>query len=129
MRLRSSAPVFIVGDVDATLQWYRDVLGFEGGGFPKQPPYVFGIVWRDGVELMFQRLQGYAKPDLSPQRAGGTWDAYIRMEGVYAWWEALAGNVMVIEPIQKQPYGDTEFVIKDPNGYVLVFSELINSPA
>ncbi len=26
---------------------------------------------------------------------------------------------------RRQPYGDWEFEIKDPNGYVLVFSELI----
>ena len=28
--------------------------------------------------------------------------------------------------LRQQPYGDFEFEIKDPNGYVLVFSELID---
>ena len=27
-------------------------------------------------------------------------------------------------PLRKQPYGDWEFEVKDPNGCVLVFSEL-----
>ena len=129
MRLRTSAPVFVVDDVDATMEWYRTVLGFDGNGFPKSPPYVFGIVWRDTVEIMFQRLQGHSKPDVYAQRAGGTWDVYIRMEGVQDWWEAIRDKVTVLEPIQTQPYGDTEFVIRDPNGYVLVFSELITPPA
>jgi len=32
-------------------------------------------------------------------------------------------RVEILMPLQKQPYGDWEFEIKDPNGYVLVFSE------
>jgi len=27
-------------------------------------------------------------------------------------------------PLRRQEYGDTEFEVLDPNGYVLVFSEL-----
>lgn len=130
MKLRSSAPVFVVDNVARTMQWYRDVLGFDGGGFPKSgPPYVFGIVWRDGVEIMLQRLQGFSKADTYQQRPGGTWDVYFRVEGVAEWWEALRDKVPVVEEIATQPYGDTEFVIRDPNGYVLVFSELITTPA
>jgi len=30
-------------------------------------------------------------------------------------------------PLRKQPYGDWEFEVKDPNGYVLVFSEFIRA--
>jgi len=90
---------------------------------------VFGIVWRDHVEIMFQHLKGYVKPETYSRRAGGVWDVYVRMEGVRELWEAISGKVDVLERIQKQPYGDTEFVIRDPNGYVLVFSELISSPA
>jgi uncharacterized glyoxalase superfamily protein PhnB len=29
-------------------------------------------------------------------------------------------------PLRKQGYGDWEFEVKDPNGYILVFSELID---
>ena len=130
MKLRSSNPVFVVDNVEKTMQWYFDILGFEGGGFPKTgPPYVFGIVWRDGVEIMLQRLEGFARPDSYEQREGGTWDVYIRMDGVRELWDALRGRVTVLEEIATQPYGDTEFVIRDPNGYVLVFSELITTPA
>ena len=31
-----------------------------------------------------------------------------------------------LEPLKRQPYGDTEFVIADPEGHVLVFSELVS---
>ena len=33
---------------------------------------------------------------------------------------------LVLEPIKRQPCGDTEFVVADPDGHVLVSSELIS---
>jgi len=35
-------------------------------------------------------------------------------------------KVEILLPLRQQPYGDWEFEVKDPNGYVLVFSELID---
>jgi len=38
---------------------------------------------------------------------------------------ALRGlaDVTIIQPLHLQPYGQNEFEIRDPNGYVLVFAE------
>jgi len=119
------APTFPVADVDATIRWYETELGFTSYPFPKNPPYVFASVSRDGIEIMFQRLEGYAKPDLYHLRGGGVWDAYIRMEGVKELYAALKDRVEIKIALRQQPYGDWEFEVKDPNGYVLVFSELI----
>ena len=129
--LRSAAPAFLVDDVGETLRWYRNALGFEAFPFPKTPPHVFGILARDGVEIMLQRLEGYHKPRLYDDRDGGVWNAYIRMKGVTALYRRLRRrrDVEFLEPLCTQPYGDTEFAIADPNGYVLVFSELIKTPA
>ncbi len=53
------------------------------------------------------------------------WSAYIRTGGVAALYETLywLPNVRVIQPLCQQPYGETEFEIRDPNRYVLVFAE------
>ena len=32
-------------------------------------------------------------------------------------------DVTMVEPLSHRPYGQTEFVIRDPNGYALVFAE------
>lgn len=124
-RLTSTAPVFLVADVAATMDWYRANLGFTGGGSPEAPPHAFGILSRDGVEIMLQHLEGYAKPRLYAKRGGGVWDAYVRMDGVRALHERIVteGAVTMVEPLTRQWYGDLEFVIEDVNGYVLVFSE------
>jgi len=123
-KLNSIAATFPVSDIESTIRWYESELGFTAYPFPQTPPYVFAIVSRDTVEIMFQRVPGYQKPDLYRERAGGVWDAYIRMEGVKEFYESLKDRVEIILPLRQQPYGDWEFEVRDPNGYVLVFSEL-----
>lgn len=126
--LISTAVCFPVADVGATIGWYKSVLGFNGAGFPESEPYGFGIVWLGGVEIMFQRLDGYQKPELYPRRKGGVWDAYIRMKDVTEFFNQVKDVVEVKRGLTRQPYGQTEFEVLDPNGYVLVFSEANPSP-
>jgi len=40
-------------------------------------------------------------------------------------YERLRDRPFVHMPLLKQGYGDTEVEVRDPNGYVLVFGELI----
>jgi len=123
-KLSRAAPTFPVADVGATIRWYETKLGFTTYPFPENPPHVFASVSRDDVEIMFQRIEGYQKPGLYHLRSGGVWDAYIRMEGVKEFYEAIREKVEINMPLRKQGYGDWEFEVKDPNGYILVFSEL-----
>ncbi len=124
-KLNTAVPTFPVADVDATIRWYETNLGFTSYPFPEVPPYVFASVCRDQVEIMFQRIEGYQKPDLYHLRSAGVWDAYLRMEGVKEFFEAVKNKIEIRMPLRKQGYGDWEFEVKDPNGYILVFSELI----
>lgn len=120
---QSTAPVFAVSDIGATIRWYEEQLGFIGDPFPSTEPYVFAIVYRDNIEIMLQRIEGYTKPDLYNSRSGGVWDAYFRVEGVKDLFESVRGEATIVQPLRKQPYGNWEFEVKDPNGYILVFSE------
>lgn len=125
-KLASTAPCFAVADVGSTIRWYEQHLGFHGHRFPKDEPHAFGILVRDQIEIMLQRVDNYQKPNLYDQRGGGVWDAYIRMQGVKEFYESIREGVEILLPLAKQFYGDWEFEVKDPNGYVLVFSELID---
>ena len=124
-KLCSATPTFPVADVNATIRWYETNLGFTSYPVPENPPYVFASVSRDEVEIMFQRIDGYQKSDLYHLRSGGVWDAYIRMEGVREFYEAVKDQVEIRMPLRQQGYGDWEFEVKDPNGFILVFSEMI----
>jgi uncharacterized glyoxalase superfamily protein PhnB len=120
---QSVAACFPVADISATITWYEEQLGFIGDPFPDREPYVFAILRRDDVEIFLQRVEGYQKPDLYNQRPGGVWDAYIRVEGVRDLFESVRGEATIVTPLRRQPYGNWEFEVQDPNGYILVFSE------
>jgi len=122
VQITAAVPTFLVPDVAATARWYAAHLGFHTAGtVPKQEPYVYASVQRNGAEIMLLSLPGYEKPDLSARRPQGLWDAYIRMTGVHALYDSVRGEPFVQMPLKHQPYGDWEFEVRDPNGYVLVF--------
>ena len=127
MKIHSVNPVFAVADVGATIRWYEQELGFAGDPFPTHEPYVFGILRRDDIEIMLQYVAGYQKPDLYDLRnGGGVWDAYLRITGLHELYEQVKGRLDLKQPLRRQPYGLSEFEVKDLNGYILVFSELID---
>ncbi len=120
-RLSSAVPTFLVADVGATAEWYVREFGFRSFFVPDREPYAFASLCRDGVELMLLRLDGYQKPDLTGRRPEGLWDAYIRTEGVRELYDSVRDRPYIRMPLTQQRYGDTEFEVLDPNGYILVF--------
>jgi Glyoxalase/Bleomycin resistance protein/Dioxygenase superfamily len=125
VKLTGATPVFLVGDIASTMQWYSAALGFDAHTFPDSPPYAFCILSKDDVEIFLQQLDGYRRPDLYDRREGGVWSAYLRMRGVRELFRVLSQrrDVTILEPLCHQPHGQTEFVVRDPNGCVLVFAE------
>lgn len=122
VQILSAVPTFLAADVAATAQWYTDNLGFVlAGAVPKQPPFVYASLQRDGAEIMLLSLADYQKPDIRHLRPRGLWEAYLRMRGVHALYETVQGQPFVQMALKKQSYGDWEFEVRDPNGYVIVF--------
>lgn len=120
--IRSAVPTFLVADVGTTARWYADELGFAiGGAQPDHEPFVYASIHRGAAEIMLLSLEGYRKPDLRALRPAGLWDAYLRTHGVGALYETLRARPFIQMPLTQQPYGDWEFEVRDPNGYVLVF--------
>ena len=122
IQIKAAVPTFLAPDVASTARWYSERLGFyTAGTVPKHEPYVYASLQRDGAEIMLLSLPGYQKPDLTARRPGGLWDAYIRLQGVRNLYESVRNEDFVKMPLKLQPYGDWEFEVRDPNGYVLVF--------
>jgi uncharacterized glyoxalase superfamily protein PhnB len=118
-KFRSAVPTFLVPDVGETGRWYETNLGFTVSALPKNEPYFFASLQRQGVELMLLSMENYKKEQIS--RTGGNWDAYIRMEGVHEFYEEVRQKIPIRMELVRQPYGNWEFEVFDPNGYVLVF--------
>jgi uncharacterized glyoxalase superfamily protein PhnB len=125
MRLRVATPVFLVADIASTMRWYQNVLGFRADPFPPRAPHTFCILSKDDVDIFLQQLDGYERPDVYARRPGGVWSVYLRCDDVQGWFDRLRNHpeITIVQPLRHQPYGQSEFEIRDPNGYVLVIAQ------
>ena len=119
-RLRNSTTVFLVGNIEPTMEWYKR-LGFTSEYYPPG----FAILSRDEIEIFLQQQPGYVAPDDPGRRERHAWNVYIVTSDVKALYEeysALAG-VKISRQLCRQEYGMTEFEVMDLNGYRLVFAQ------
>ncbi len=68
---------------------------------------------------------GYEKPDLTAAPLQWSVGCVHPDAGCARLYEVVRTRTSIRSPLQKQPYGDWEFEVEDPNGYILVFSEWI----
>jgi catechol 2,3-dioxygenase-like lactoylglutathione lyase family enzyme len=126
----SIAPLFIVRDVPAALEFYRDRLGFEITFQGPEPNDVFfGIVERGGAMIMFKAVGVEPVPNYTRDIGKGIarWDAYLYVPDP----DALASefssrNVEFSEPLKDTHDGLRGFELRDADGYVLFFGRPIS---
>ncbi len=119
----SVAPYFIVDDVVATANFYRDKLGFKYERFWGEPP-CFAMVHRNGVVIMLSQLEkrGLMRPNSAVDPEGAAWDAYVWVDDADALYEEFKANeVKIAREICDKLYGCRDFDIEDCNGYRLCF--------
>jgi catechol 2,3-dioxygenase-like lactoylglutathione lyase family enzyme len=124
--LNKLTPNLIVSNVDRSLAFYRDVLGFSvETTVPDAPPYIFAIVRSGPVEIFLNAPEPAIAeyPAFKDRPIGGTLTLFIEVSGVRALHEALAARVNVVMPLEKKWYGVTEFAFADPDGYLITYAE------
>jgi predicted enzyme related to lactoylglutathione lyase len=117
------APYFLVDDVVATANYYRDTLGFRYDRFWGDPPS-FCMVKRSGIVIMLSQLgkRGLMRPNHVADPHAEAWDAYIWVEDADAlYMELKAAGARIARAICDQPYGCRDFDVEDCNGYRLCF--------
>lgn len=128
IRLKAAVPQFTVPDLVRTAEYYRDVLGFQIADYwdgektvttPTTPPF-FAVVWRDDVEIFFNRASGPVKRE----RAPGAYDVYVRVDGVDALYEEFVRRgADIIDGPGDRVYDQRELVVRDCNGLIVAFGE------
>jgi catechol 2,3-dioxygenase-like lactoylglutathione lyase family enzyme len=108
------SPMLATDDMDATLAFYQEVLGFT----PVKCSPAYSIVQRDGLTIHFQRAAG--EEVLRSMREHT--EIYIEVRGIHALWENVKTfkDRYKIRDLFERDYGMTEFHIIDPSG-VLIF--------
>jgi len=122
-------PNLVVANVERSLAFYVDTLGFERGmTVPDASPFVFASVTSGSVEVFFNDAAAAVKeyPAFDGRPIGATGTLFIEVEGVDALHDRLKSTVKIVMPIVTQFYGMREFAIADPDGYVITFAEPVS---
>ena len=120
--LESISPFFIVTDVERTIAFYRDQLGFQTRlQQPATAPF-FAILGRDAVQVFVKAETDVAPVPNASRNPSLRWDAYVYAPDP----DALAAELSIRGSVFSTPLRDTEdglrgFEICDPDGYVLFF--------
>jgi hypothetical protein len=122
-KLRNSNTVFLVGNIEPTMEWYER-LGFGSKYYPPG----FAILRRDAVEIFVQQQAGYVAPDDPGRRERDAWNVYIVTDDVKKLYKEYSGlpGVEISRDLCPQDYGMLEFDVMDLNGHRLVFAQPIS---
>lgn len=125
------SPQWIVSDLERSLDFYHGTLGFE----IEWQGSLFAIIKHQEVALMLRQLkkEGLARPNRLPfvlagWHTGGAqaWDAYIWVNEVKMLYDQFsAEGVTVLRGLEQADYGNLEFEIEDPDGYILCFGQAL----
>jgi uncharacterized glyoxalase superfamily protein PhnB len=118
------APYFIVPDVVAAAEFYRDKLGFHFDRYWGEPPG-FVMMKCDGIVVMLKKVEGVDQS--FPNHAvhpNACWDAYVWVPDAQKLYEEFKSNgVTIAREIEETEYGCRDFDVRDLNGYVLCFGQ------
>jgi lactoylglutathione lyase len=121
-------PNLIVSNVDASLRFYEDVLGFDRSmAFPEQSPFLFASVTSGPVKIFFSDRTTVINesPQMTDVAFGGGNIMFIEVEAVDDVHARIAPLVKVVMSLRTQWFGIREFAIQDPDGYGITFAERV----
>jgi catechol 2,3-dioxygenase-like lactoylglutathione lyase family enzyme len=116
------SPFFIVSNVDQTIAFYRDKLGFETRfQQPGRNPF-FAIIGRGGTQLFVKSNEGTPPLPNSKRHPFMRWDAFVFAPDPDALAAEFAGSGAPFSvPLMDTHDGLRGFEICDPDGYVIFF--------
>jgi catechol 2,3-dioxygenase-like lactoylglutathione lyase family enzyme len=117
-RITSLAPQFLVDDLERSIAYYRDALGFTfdepWGGF-----YAIGRI--DGLELHLKEAPKNLT-ERQHRRENEHLDASAGVLGIEALYgQYVASGAKILKPIAATSWGTKDFYVEDPDGYIISF--------
>lgn len=115
----------MVHDVNQSVDYYRDLLGFElVASVPDSGIFDWAMMKHGPVEIMFQSGPSLAKdlPVFAGQQPGGAFTLFIKVGDVTALYHSVKSRATIVDELHKTFYGMDEFTMKDLNGYYLTFA-------
>ena len=126
MQITKLTPELMVDDMQKTLKFYKELLGFNVTvSVPDEDPF-FVILANGDVNIMLYKREQFAEeiPAFKTQSMGGSVALYIGIDNIEEVYKNLSDKVDVIQPLHKTNYGTTEFSFEDCNGYILMLTSV-----
>lgn len=121
--LEGVVPILSVRNLQAAIEYYTAVLGFDLAWEWGDPPYL-ASVFRDHVELNLSQID--VESAVAPSRV------YVQVADVDAYYlQVTAAGAAVDVALAERPYGMKDFRLLDPSGNELSFGEAtdVGAPA
>jgi len=126
MQIKKLTPNLIVRDVEASLKFYREVLGLETAmTVPEQAPYVFAGVSNGAIEIFFndQKVVAAEYPKLAAT-VGASLTLYMEVDSLQVVLDRVQkAGAKISMPVTEQFYGMKEFAFEDQDGYTITIAE------
>ncbi|HTE44062.1 MAG TPA: VOC family protein [Gemmatimonadaceae bacterium] len=119
--LIAAEPQLYVRDIVASSDFYSRTLGFAVAFTYGEPPF-YGQIFRDGARLNLRQVDD---PVVDPARRAseGLLSASITLEDAKPLFvEYQNAGVDFAQPLQTEPWGAQTFIVRDPDGNLLLFA-------
>jgi catechol 2,3-dioxygenase-like lactoylglutathione lyase family enzyme len=120
--LTGISPVLLIADVQRSLEYYRDRLGFECEVYGDPPDFM--AARRDEATLLFALCPEPDRIVPNWKIVHNIWNAYIRVDdadAIYA--EVQKRGAGIDYTIYDAPHGFREFGVQDPDGHDIAFGQ------
>lgn len=119
--VRSVTPILFVSDVPRAAAFFGDKLGFQIDFLHGEPPF-YGSVSRDGACIHLRFVHGPNRFSQQEAEEDSLILATLEVSDVTALYTEFAGRgVAFSQPLQEQPWGGTDFHVRDPDGNAFSF--------
>jgi uncharacterized glyoxalase superfamily protein PhnB len=113
------APLLFVRDIEASVAFYQDRLGFDLAATWKPNDH---LAWcrlqRDGSALMLQQAEAEDGP--AAGRGHGV-SFYFNCDDVDLFYREVVDRGLMVKPPTTAHYGEKQLHLRDPDGYQLCF--------
>jgi catechol 2,3-dioxygenase-like lactoylglutathione lyase family enzyme len=120
-RLTKGIPVVFVSDVPRAAGFYRDQLGFTIDFLHGQPAF-YASVSRDeaSIHLRFVHEPAFVPAVRDQEQLLSAFVAVANVKGLFVEYESR--NVPFVHRLRKEPWGQSSFIVRDPDGNWLCFA-------
>ena len=121
LKLTRAMPVVFVSNLGAAVEFYRDKLGFSIDFLHGEPAF-YAAVSRDGacIHLRFVHQSAFVAGLREREQLLSAFVAVANVKGLFS--EYQKRSVPFVHRLRKEPWGQSSFIVRDPDGNWLCFA-------